>query len=206
MSNKLIILDRDGVINHDSPNYIKSLDEFKLIDGSLEAISLLKKNGYKVVIATNQSGVARGLFSSRTLDNIHNYLAEQLATVYDVKLDAIYVCTHLPNVQNAKGQNLTDKRQKQECQKYECSCRKPKAGMLKKAITQFNADKNDTWMIGDAIRDIQAGIAAECQVALVETGKGLKTIADEKNSLENVPIYKNLYHFTQYLISHNACG
>ena len=154
---KLVILDRDGVINHDSDQYIKSPDEWRPIPGSLAAIARLNQAGYRVVVATNQSGVGRGLFETDTLIAIHDKMLKALTQVGG-RLDAIFFCPHT-NADN-------------------CDCRKPKPGMLKEIAGRFNADLAGVPAVGDSLRDLQAAVAAGAQPMLVLTGKGRKTADD----------------------------
>ena len=154
---KLVILDRDGVINHDSDQYIKSPDEWRPIAGSLEAIARLNQNGYRVVVATNQSGVGRGLFEMDTLNAIHDKFHRALAHVGG-HVDAIFFCPHT----NA------DK----------CGCRKPRPGMLREIETRFNADLKGVPAIGDSLRDLQAAVEVGARPILVLTGKGERTAKD----------------------------
>ncbi len=151
---KLIILDRDGVINFDSTQYIKSPAERKPIPGSLEAIARLNQAGYKVVVATNQSGVGRGLFDMDTLNAIHEKMHKALFAVGG-RVDAIFYCPHAAD----SG----------------CDCRKPKPGMFRRIADCFNVDLNGVPTVGDSLRDLQAGAAMGCLPLLVHTGKGEKT-------------------------------
>lgn len=151
---KLIILDRDGVINFDSVQYIKSPAEWKPIPGSLEAIARLNQAGYKVVVATNQSGVGRGLFDMDTLNAIHEKMHKALSAVGG-RVDAIFYCPHAAD----SG----------------CDCRKPKPGMFRRIAGCFNVDLNGVPTVGDSLRDLQAGAAMGCLPLLVHTGKGDKT-------------------------------
>jgi D-glycero-D-manno-heptose 1,7-bisphosphate phosphatase len=154
---KLVILDRDGVINHDSDQYIKSPDEWRPITGSLEAIARLNQNGFRVVVATNQSGVGRGLFEMDTLNAIHDKFHRALALVGG-HVDAIFFCPH----------TNTDK----------CECRKPRAGMFREIETRFNADLAGVPAVGDSLRDLQAAASVGARPILVLTGKGTKTAKD----------------------------
>lgn len=154
---KLIILDRDGVINHDSDLYIKSPDEWRPIAGSLDAIARLTQWGYRVIVATNQSGIGRGLFEMDTLNAIHDKMFKAVAQAGG-RIDAVFFCPHT----NA------DK----------CSCRKPKPGMLEEIATRYNAELEGVPAIGDSLRDLQAAEAMGAQPMLVLTGKGKKTQAD----------------------------
>jgi D-glycero-D-manno-heptose 1,7-bisphosphate phosphatase len=166
----LIILDRDGVINEDSPNYIKHPGEWKTINGSVQAIVKLKQAGHRVCIATNQSGIARGYYTIETLDQIHQLLINELKK-FNTEIDAIFYCPHT-------DEDL-------------CLCRKPKPGMLLQAQKKFNISGDNTVFIGDSYRDFQAAQAAQCKFILVATGNGLKT--KQKHNLDT-PYYKDLAH------------
>lgn len=151
---KLAILDRDGVINHDSDAYVKSPDEWVPIPGSLEAIARLSQAGWKVVVASNQSGLARGLFSTETLNAIHAKLRHELAQLGG-HVDAIFVCPHGPD----DG----------------CECRKPKPGMFIDIARRYDTSLQDVPAVGDSWRDLQAAASAGCSPWLVMTGNGRKT-------------------------------
>lgn len=153
---KLVILDRDGVINYDSDEFIKSPDEWVPIPGSLEAIARLHQAGYRVVVATNQSGIARGLFDIITLNAIHQKM-HSAAKMAGADIDAIFFCPH------AADDN--------------CDCRKPKAGLLHEIAKRFNVSLKGVPAIGDSLRDLQAGFVTGCTPYLVLTGKGEKTRA-----------------------------
>ena len=153
---KLIILDRDGVLNFDSDAFVKSPQEWRPIPGSLEAVARLNQAGYRVVVATNQSGVARGLFSMSTLNAIHQKMHEA-AQLVGAHFDAVFFCPHA-NIDN-------------------CDCRKPKAGMLHALATRFEVSLKGVPTVGDSLRDLQAGFVAGCKPHLVLTGKGEKTRA-----------------------------
>jgi len=154
---KLVILDRDGVINHDSPAYIKSPEEWKPIPGSLEAIALLSQSGYRVLVATNQSGVGRGLFEMSTLNAIHDKMHRALGLAGG-RIDGIFYCPH--------------------AQDAGCNCRKPKPGMLEEIAHRFGVSLEGVPLIGDSLRDLQAAVAVGAQPILVLTGKGKKTRKD----------------------------
>ena len=154
---KLVILDRDGVINHDSDSYIKSPEEWRPIPGSLEAIARLNHAGFNVVLATNQSGVGRGLFEVSTLNAIHDRMHRALAQIGG-RIDAIFFCPH--------------------AQDAGCACRKPKSGLLEEIARRFNVDLKGVPSIGDALRDLQASAAVGAAPILVLTGKGEKTQAE----------------------------
>ena len=167
---KLIILDRDGVINHDSDQYIKSPDEWKPIPGSLEAIARLTQWGWRVVVCTNQSGVGRGLFVMDTLNAIHDKMVRAVSQAGG-RIDAIFFCPHT----NA------DK----------CACRKPKPGMFNEIAQRYNTDLTDVPAIGDSLRDLNAALAAGAQPILVLTGKGEKTHADP-DLPPGIPVFPDL--------------
>ena len=152
---KLVILDRDGVINQDSDDFIKSPEEWRPIPGSLEAIARLNHAGFLVVLATNQSGVGRGLFEVSTLNAIHDRMHRALAQIGG-RIDAIFFCPH--------------------AQESNCGCRKPKSGLLEEIARRFSVDLKGVPSIGDALRDLQASAAVGATPMLVLTGKGRKTL------------------------------
>lgn len=156
----LIILDRDGVINHDSDDYIKSPDEWVPLEQSLEAIAKLKHAGWIVVVATNQSGVERGLFDISTLHAIHNKLMAAVAEKGG-HIDGIFFCPHAPA--------------------SSCDCRKPATGLLKDIAERFGRSLENVPVVGDSLRDLQAGAELGCGLWLVKTGKGERTLAAAKN-------------------------
>lgn len=151
---KLVILDRDGVINFDSANFIKSPDEWRPLPGSLEAIARLAQAGYRVVVATNQSGVGRGLLDMATLNAIHDKLHKAVAAAGG-RIDALFFCPHTAE--------------------SECACRKPKPGMLLEIAARYNTDLRDVPAIGDSLRDLEAAVAVGARPILVLTGKGTET-------------------------------
>lgn len=167
---KLIILDRDGVINYDSPSYIKSPEEWKPIPGSLEAIALLNQAGYRVLVATNQSGVGRGLFEMATLNEIHDKMHRALGMLGG-RIDGIFYCPH--------------------AQDAGCSCRKPKPGLLEEISRRFGVSLEGVPFIGDSLRDLQAATAVGAQPVLVLTGKG-KTTRKDGNLPEGTVIHDDL--------------
>jgi D-glycero-D-manno-heptose 1,7-bisphosphate phosphatase len=174
---KLVILDRDGTINHDSDDYIKSPAEWRPIEGSLEAIARLTQADYRVVVATNQSGIARGLFDTRTLFAIHDALLRALAQVGG-RIDAFFFCPHAA----AAG----------------CPCRKPQPGMLLEVARRFNVALDDVCMVGDAQRDLEAAAAAGARPVLVLTGKGMQTRAEGRLP-PGTRIFPDLAAFAQHL-------
>lgn len=167
---KLIILDRDGVINFDSDEFIKSEDEWKAIPGSLEAIARLSHDGYRILIASNQSGLARKKFDIIALNKIHQKMLNHLSQ-FGGTIDAIFFCPHGP--------------------RQGCDCRKPKPGLLNEIASRLRITLDDVPMIGDSLSDIEAARAVNAKPILVRTGNGQKLIDDNKVP-DRVPIYSNL--------------
>ncbi len=167
---KLVVLDRDGVINYDSDHYIKSPDEWRPIPGSLEAIARLNHAGFRVVVATNQSGIGRGLFDMATLNAIHEKMHRSLAQVGG-RIDAIFFCPHTAD--------------------SDCDCRKPRSGLLQEAARRFNVDMTTVPCVGDSQRDLVAAEEVGAQPMLVLTGKGEKTLR-EGNFPKNTVIFPDL--------------
>ncbi len=178
MQKKLIILDRDGVINHDSDAYIKSPHEWIPIEGSLQAIAYLYKANYQIAIATNQSGIGRGYYDLKTLHAMHRKMRKLLA-LYGGRIKHIEFCPHTPDAN--------------------CECRKPKAGMLNKIANKFAISPQDIVMVGDTIGDYQAATRAGMSFILVETGKGKRTLAS-KQLPKHIPIYANLATYVNQLL------
>lgn len=172
-----VILDRDGVINADSVDYIKSLEEWHPIPGSLEAIAQLIQAGHSVLIATNQSGLARGLFDASALNAIHDRLRAELQAL-GAKLGGIYVCPHHPDAG--------------------CACRKPKPGLLQEMERDFSIDWGKAILVGDSWRDMEAARAMGCAVILVKTGNGEKTLR-EHPELESVA-YEDLSTWVKHVV------
>lgn len=175
---KLIILDRDGVINEDSDEYIKSPEEFIPLPGSLEAIARLHRAGYTIAVATNQSGIARGYFDIDTLNRMHEKLSQLLA-VHGGQVDGIFYCPHGPD--------------------NNCECRKPKPGLLLDIKSRFSTVLQDVPVVGDSLRDLQAARSVGASPVLVRTGKGERTIAKNED-LDGVPIYDSLAVFVDELL------
>jgi D-glycero-D-manno-heptose 1,7-bisphosphate phosphatase len=176
---KLVILDRDGVINEDSDEYIKSVDEFRLIPGSVEAIARLNQAGYRVAVATNQSGIARGYFDIDTLNAMHAKLRQALAAVGG-HVELIAFCPHGPD--------------------DDCACRKPLPGLLQEIGQRLGTTLHGVPCIGDSLRDLEAARAVGGLPILVRTGKGAKTVAKGKG-LEGVPVYRDLAEAVETLVS-----
>lgn len=180
---QLIILDRDGVINQDSDAFIKSPDEWIPIPGSLEAISKLHQAGYHIVVASNQSGIARGLLDMETLNQIHDKMQRALAQLGG-RIDAIFFCPHGPD--------------------DACDCRKPAPGLFQQIRQRLNMDLQDVYAVGDSLRDLQAAQQAGAMPVLVRTGKGMRTLAAGEG-LEGIPVFDNLALFVEHLLDpHNA--
>jgi len=156
---KLIVLDRDGVINRDSADFIKSADEWVALPGSLEAIARLNREGWRVVVASNQSGLSRGLFDMQALNEIHAAFRSQLAAVGG-QVDAIFICPHGPD----DG----------------CTCRKPLPGLMQDIARRYDTSLRGIPAVGDSLRDLQAAASSGCQPWLVRTGNGAKLLADAK--------------------------
>ncbi len=168
---KLVILDRDGVINHDSENFIKSPEEWQPIDGSIEAIARLSKAGYTIAVATNQSGIARGYYDIATLNQMHDKM-HSLVRQGGGKVDAVYYCPHGPD----DG----------------CTCRKPGTGMFERIREHFQQSLTGTVVIGDSLRDLEAADAMQCKPVLVRTGKGERTLEKLKGHSMDYAVYNDL--------------
>lgn len=182
---KLVILDRDGVINVERADFVKSADEWIAIDGSIEAIAQLHKAGFTVVIATNQSGLAREKFDLDDLEAMH---AKFTALVEDAggEVGAIFYCPHSPEAN--------------------CYCRKPKAGLIEAIEAEFNASAESMPFVGDSLRDLQACLVKGCHPILVRTGNGEKTLTeiDSCSDFDGVEVntFDNLAAATPYIIEH----
>jgi D-glycero-D-manno-heptose 1,7-bisphosphate phosphatase len=175
-----IILDRDGVINHDSDDYIKNPDEWIAIDLSLQAIQRLHVAGYNIVVATNQSGLGRGLFDLETLTVIHQKMLDAVTEIGG-QIQMIAYCPHHPDAQ--------------------CSCRKPNIGLLATISEQFPLDPDTTWMVGDTAKDILCAHRMGIRGALVLTGKGERELKKGVVSRETTPVFKNLSDFVDWLLA-----
>ena len=175
-----IILDRDGVINYDSDEYIKSPDEWHPIPGSLEAIAQLNRVGFRVLVATNQSGVARGYYDLEMLQLIHEKFLRELASVGGY-IDEIFFCPHHPD----EG----------------CDCRKPKPGMIQQMLQKYSFNLQQTFFIGDSYSDIEMARSVGCKPILVLTGKGQKTLEYHADKLSHVLSFPNLTQAVEYIVS-----
>ena len=176
---QLIILDRDGVINHDSDEFIKSPDEWEAIPGSLESIAKLNQAGYRIVVVTNQSGLSRGLFTLDDLHQIHHKMHKLLEDVGGT-IEAIFFCPHHP--------------------KEECQCRKPRPGMFQDIANRLGISLVNIPVVGDSLCDLQAAIASGAKPFLVLTGKGKQTV-DEMVGFDDVPIYNDLADFVNHFLA-----
>ncbi|MDH5484498.1 MAG: D-glycero-beta-D-manno-heptose 1,7-bisphosphate 7-phosphatase [Gammaproteobacteria bacterium] len=178
---KLIILDRDGVINQDSDDYIKTVDEWQPITGSLQAMGRLSQAGYTLVVATNQSGIARGYFDLETLHAMHKKMDEMLEQ-FGGKVDAVFYCPHGP--------------------KDNCQCRKPAPGLFHDISSRYQVPLANVVAIGDSLRDIQAAREAGARPILVKTGKGERSLQTAGNDeLDDVPVYENLAEVVDVLLA-----
>jgi len=177
---KTIVLDRDGVINEDSDSYIKSPDEWLPIKGSLEALSLLHKNDFRIAIATNQSGLARGLFDGSALAAIHHKMCSMVEDVGGY-IDGIFFCPHGPD----EG----------------CRCRKPATGLLEQIELEFQCELPGAYLIGDSLKDLQAAINYRMQPILVRTGKGRITESElASNGLSGIPVCDDLLTAVKHIV------
>jgi len=182
---KWLILDRDGVINYDSDNFIKSEDEWRPLPGSLQAIADLNRAGYRIVVISNQSGLSRGLFDQNTLTAMHQKFTQLLAKLGG-QIEHIYFCPHGPD--------------------DNCECRKPLPGLFTQFARDYAVDLNSVAAIGDSLRDLQAAHAAGAEPILVQTGKGERSLAaiqalPDTDPLRQTRIYPDLAAYTQQLLS-----
>lgn len=178
---KPIVLDRDGVINVDSADYIKSAEEWIPIPQSIEAIALLSRAGFDVFIATNQSGVGRALFTLQELNAMHEKFLQQVEAAGGAVAGIAY-CPHTP------ADN--------------CDCRKPKTGLLTQIEERFSCDLKDAYFIGDSVRDIQAAISYGCKPALVTTGKGISAVDTlSRLGITDFLLFSDLASAARFIIS-----
>ncbi len=176
---KLVVLDRDGVINGWRPEGVASPDQWEAIPGSLEAIVRLNQAGYRVVVATNQSGIARGLFDLGDLHAVHRKLHSALDTLGG-RVDAILYCPHRDG--------------------DECDCRKPKPGLLKNVAKRLGTELVDVPVVGDALRDMQAAMAVGARPFLVRTGKGERTLDENPALAQHVTVCNDLADVVDQLL------
>jgi D-glycero-D-manno-heptose 1,7-bisphosphate phosphatase len=179
----LILIDRDGVINHDSPDYVKAPEEWEPIPGSLEAIAALQRAGCTVAVCSNQAGVGRGLIRPEALAAIHDKMEDCLAT-FGARLDALVFCPHHPDAG--------------------CRCRKPKPGMLLDMMARFQMSPEHTWYVGDSVKDADAACAAACRFALVRTGNGRE--AELALAMRpGLTVHDDLASFASWFIGNSPC-
>ena len=171
-----IILDRDGVINEETGNFVKSVDEWQPIQGSLSAIAKLTENNYPIFVATNQSGIARGLYSEQTLSAIHQRMLQDVSLAGG-EIEGVFYCPHV-DADN-------------------CECRKPNSGLLKQIALVHNIDLDHTLMVGDSIRDLQAAHGAGARAVLVNASKHTKEnlVNELKDKAKEIIIYSDLAEF-----------
>jgi D-glycero-D-manno-heptose 1,7-bisphosphate phosphatase len=179
---QLVILDRDGVINEDSAHHIKSPDEWQPIPGSLEAIARLHRAGWHVVVATNQSGIARKLYDLDTLVRIHEKMHRAVRDAGG-QIDAVFFCPHGPE--------------------DNCTCRKPAAGLFHDIARRLRIDLRGVPAIGDSLRDLQAARTVGAQPILVKTGQGADTLA-QRDVGNDVPVFNNLSSAVDALLTPDA--
>lgn len=175
--NKAVFLDRDGVIIQEPPHYIYRPDQLKIIPRSTDAIKILKKNNYKVIVVSNQAGIAYGYYLEKDTVLFNQSMKEELMSK-NAEIDAIYYCPHHPKAKVKKY-------------RLECDCRKPKSGMLKKAEKEFDIDLKSSYIIGDKKSDIDAGKTVGCKTILVLTGHGIEEF--ERHDIECDLIAKDLF-------------
>lgn len=181
---KLVILDRDGVINEDSDDYIRTLDEWIPVPGSIEAIAHLSRAGYKIGVATNQSGLARGYFDDVTLANMHALLCE-LVEEAGGQVDAICYCPHGPD----EG----------------CRCRKPAPGLLEQIGAELQIPVRGAWYVGDTVKDMELALNSGCKPLLVRTGKGKQTEAKLDAAMRaNVTVVDDLVAAAAHILKHDS--
>ncbi len=176
---KLVILDRDGVINRDSDAYIKTPDEWIPLPGSIEAIARLYKAGYRIMVATNQSGVDRGLYDVDMLHRIHARMHQCVQEAGGV-IDAVLFC---PSADDSHPD------------------RKPNPGMYREIATRFGITLNGVPAVGDSRRDLQAARSAGAQPVLVRTGNGARTLASSMEGFNDVPVFADLATFAEHWLA-----
>ena len=186
--NRAVFLDRDGTINVEV-QYLSKVEEFRLIPGVPYALQRLKDAGFLLVVVTNQSGIGRGLYDEAALQAIHDRMHEELGG-FGITIDACYFCPHHP--EHAKGDY-----------RIECSCRKPLPGMLQQAALDLDIDLSRSYMIGDKLGDIEAGLNAGCTSLMVKTGYGA---AEASRLPAGVPAYEELHMAVEAILAQEAEG
>ena len=180
---RLILLDRDGVINFDSADYIRNPAEWQPLPGALQAIVRLREAGHQVAVCTNQAGIGRGLFTLQDLQAIHGKMLEELQAL-GADLDGLAFCPHRP----------TD----------DCECRKPKPGMLLAMMDQLTREPAETCFVGDSLKDVEAALSAGCEPILVRTGNGRDCEAVARD-LGVGRVYDDLAHFVTAELGESRC-
>jgi len=173
-----LILDRDGVLNEEAPDhgYILRPEQFKWLPGALEALVALSGQGVRISIASNQSGVGRGLMTAQDLDQVLATMRSQ-ARAAGARIDAVFVCTHAPEAH--------------------CDCRKPAPGLLLSAVRESGIPASATLLVGDDGRDVLAARSARIAAVLVRTGKGARAAAQLRERGELLPVFEDLAHFAR---------
>jgi UDP-N-acetylmuramoyl-tripeptide--D-alanyl-D-alanine ligase len=178
--NKAIFMDRDGVVNEEV-SYLSNPNDFRFIEGSIEAMRILKNLGYLLIVITNQAGIARGYFTEKALEKIHQKMRRSLEE-NDITLDDIYYCPHHPNFTGP------------------CECRKPQPGMILAAAKKYDIKLDQSYMVGDTLKDIETGYNAKVKTVLVMTGYGREEV-NKINKIKPNLICENLLDFAENLKS-----
>lgn len=183
--NRAVFLDRDGVITQEPPHYAHRVDDLKFIPRSPEAIRLLNENNFVVIVVSNQSGIARGYYQEEDTSTFNQAMEKKLAEI-GAHIDAIYYCPHHPEAKIDKY-------------RIDCDCRKPKNGMLKMAEKNMDIDVKQSFIVGDRLSDIEAGISVDCKTILVKTGHGVQSL--ERDAITCDYITNDLYDAVERIIS-----
>lgn len=171
---KAVFLDRDGTINVDV-DYLHEPDQLKFIDGAVEALALLKAQGFKLIVISNQSGIGRGYFGAQDVERLHAYMNTILQR-NNAAIDAFYYCPHV--------------------EQDKCTCRKPRTGLIDRAVAEWNIDLSGSYMVGDREKDVLTAVNAGCSYGLVLSGHAVSDILQEKYK-DN--LYPNLWYFAQHI-------
>lgn len=177
-----VFLDRDGTINVEK-NYLYRLEDWEWIPGAKEAIRKLKQSGYRVVVVSNQAGIARGMFKPSDVERLHSFVQQELVGL-GTTIDAFYYCPHHPDFSG------------------NCSCRKPAPGMLVQASLDLNLDFARSWMIGDKLIDVQAGHAAAVQSMMVRTGYG---VSEQKHMNRETRVFDSVCYAAEFIAANEQC-
>ena len=171
---RAVFLDRDGTINVDV-DYLHETDKLKFIDGAVEALALLKKHGYRLIVISNQSGIGRGYFGVQDVERLHGYM-NRILQRHDAAIDAFYYCPHV--------------------EQDGCACRKPRTGLIERAVAEWNIDLSGSYMVGDNETDVMTAVNAGCGYGLVLSGHAVSDALREKYRGH---LYENLWEFAQYI-------